>query len=605
MTDKEQAYFEHFAINEGAYFYHRNFEIDEREIKRIFATIKENAHDHSNIVEIIKEPVAFAEGQSALCTLKVFQDKTVPSFLKDVPEGFQKNEILICYFLMIEIGNYIVLFTRHANGLSAFKSKHTPIIGDVLAGALVTEDTVFTQMRMGNMSLNQFALRNKSYESDDLSKSMPTHGAGRHILKTTRIQNNDETVTLGLSTSRVSKIGSERKTIVSLCEWADSIINGIENPYDVKDSLMGHFSTPVRWKDYKNTLVPAYLLLDFHELMNLIQSEHLIIQYKAKDDMVPIESGKFFSHMYKRLSGCKTLSEKVAHQEYTCEELGGLLEVVPQQTGIRLKASGRLDNLYLAGDVESPVKLVTYINTHRCFYVGFEDVQFIYQGNQLHKDGNILDSIESILTVFEGVPEMGPVTSEKGQPGPASTDFAVDTVFHVVEDRFRKEAATHIVCDDMGHECADHIVLTDNRISFIHSKGKGSASLSASAFQEVVGQALKNIGNMRYMNVADKVDGWRGKHFQNKTNIDVCRLGDLDTFEEKYHKILMAPNGIKEVCLAVDFVSKSALQDAFETLRDGRPLQQKHVVSQMIWFLSAFISSCKDADLQCRILCRE
>lgn len=140
---------------------------------------------------------------------------------------------------------------------------------------------------------------------------------------------------------------------------------------------------------------------------------------------------------------------------------------------------------------------------------------------------------------------MAAVTSEKGDPGPADTGFAADTVFRVVEDTFRNEAATHIVCDDMGYECADHIVLTDNRISFIHSKSKGSASLSASAFQEVIGQALKNIGNMRYMDVADKVDSWRGKYFQNNTNIDVCRLGDLDTFEEKYHKILMAPNGIK------------------------------------------------------------
>lgn len=605
MTEKEQAYFERFAINEGAYFYHRNFDIDAREIKKIFATIKENAHDHSNVVEIIKKPVVFAEGQSALCTLKVFQDKVVPSFLRDVPKGFQKSEIIICYFLMIEIGDYIVLFTRHANGLSAFKNKHTPIMGNVLAGALVSEETVFTQMRMGNMSLNQFALRNKSYESDDLSKFMPTHGSGRHILKTTRIQNDNETVTIGLSTSRVSKIGSERKNIVSLCKWVAVIINGIENPYDVKCSLIGHFSTPVRWKDYKDTLRPEYLLLDVHELINHIQSEHLTIQYKGKDNVVPIKSEKLFSHMYKMMSGCKTLKEKMAHQEYTCEGLSGLLEVVLQQTGIKLKTSGRLDNLYLVNNEGVTEKLTTYINSHRCFYVGFEDVQFIYQGNQLHKDGKILDSIESILTVFEGIPEMKSVTSEKGDPDASATDFAVDTVFHVVEDKFQKEAATHIVCDDMGHECADHIVLTNNRISFIHSKGKGRTSLSASAFQEVVGQALKNIGNMRYMNVADKVDRWRGKHFQNNTNISVCRLGELDTFEEKYYKILMAPNGIKEVCLAVDFVSKSELQDAFETLRDGRPLKQKHVVSQMIWFLSAFISSCKDADMQCRILCRE
>lgn len=55
MTDKEKAYFDGFAINEGAYFYKRNFVIDEREIKRVFATIKENAHSHTNIVEIIKE----------------------------------------------------------------------------------------------------------------------------------------------------------------------------------------------------------------------------------------------------------------------------------------------------------------------------------------------------------------------------------------------------------------------------------------------------------------------------------------------------------------------------------------------------------------------
>lgn len=604
MTDKEQAYFEHFAINEGAYFYHRNFEIDEREIKKIFATIKENAHDHSNIVEIIKEPVTFAEGRSALCTLKVFQDKTVPPFLRDLPKEFQKSEVLICYFLLIEIDNYLVLFTRHANGLSEFKNKHTPVMGNSLAGALVTDDTVFTQMRMGNMSLNQFALRNKSYESDDLSKSMPTHGAGRHILKTARIQNDDEAVTLGLSTARVSKIGSQRKTIVSLCEWADGIIRGIEDPYDVGESLMRHFSTPVRWKDHKNNLVPAYLLIDFHELMNHIGKENLLVQYKSKDAVLPIESEKFFSHLYKRLSGCKNLTEKVAHQEYVCEESAGLLEVALQQNGIRLKGSGRLDNLYLVSDDGIAVKLFTYINSHKCFFVGFEDVQFIYQGNQLHKDGNILKSIDAILSVFDGVPEMEDVTSEKGNPTQTDTEFPERTVFRVVENTFRNAEPTHIVCDDMGYECADHIVLSDNKISFIHSKGKGRAALSASSFQEVIGQALKNIGNMRYMDVAYKVNHWRGKCFHN-TNIDVCRMGDLDTFEDAYNRILIAPNGIKEVCLAVDFVSKSELQDAFIALREDRPLQQKHAVSQMIWLLSAFISSCKDADMQCRILCRE
>lgn len=603
MNEREQAYFAGFAINEGAYFYKRNFNIDKREIKIVFNTIRENAHSHTNIVEIIKERVELREGRSALCSLKVFQDETVPSFLGCVPGKFQKSEKLVCYFLLIEIDDYLVLFTRHANGLSSFKSGHTPIMGSRLAGAFVTPDTVFTQMRMGNMNLNRFALRNKSYESDDLSQSMPTYGSGRHILKTTRIQNNDEVVALGLSTSRVSKIGSERKTIAALCRWADGIISGIKDPYDVAGSLMGHFSTPVRWKDYKDSLVPAYLLIDWHELTNHIQNEHLTIQHRANGNETPVELGRL-SRVVERLNGCGTLTERTEHKEYACEGSFGLLEVTLQRTGIRLKGLGSLDNLYVVGNNCPAGKLITYINAHKCFYVGFEDVQFIYQGNQLHKDGNILNSIESILSIFEGAPEMAGVNTEKGRPTVEDEDFAPDTVFHAVERIFRNEAASHIVCDDMGYECADHIALSDNRISFIHSKAKRDTSLSASAFQEVMGQALKNIGNLRYMDVANKVNNWRGRHYPN-SNIDVCREGDLDTFEETYRRNLNAPNGIKEVCLAINFISKRVLQGAFEALKNGEHLRQKHAVSQMIWLLSAFISSCKDADMQCRIFCKE
>lgn len=605
MTEKEQAYFEGFAINEGAYFYKRKFDIDVREIKKVFATIKDNAHSPTNIVEIIQAEVGLSHGRVAKCSLKIFQDKTVPPFIREVPEEYQKSEILICYFLLIEIEDYIVLFTRHANGLSSFKNKHTPIMGDILAGALVNENTKFTQMRMGNMNLNQYALRNKSYESDDLGRAMPTHGAGRSILKTTRIQKGDESVTLGLSTSRVSKIGSERKTIAFLCEWADAIISGIKNPFDISHSFMGNFSTPVKWKDHKDSLVPAYLLIDFHELTNHIQNNNLTLQYKPDNEDEPsIEPERFFTLVKNRLSGCQTLSEKVHQELYTCDRSFGLLNIIIQKTGIRLKGSEIVDNFYLVDDHDISTKLITYINAHKCFYVGFEDVQYIYHGNELHKDGNILNSIESILSIFNGVPEMNDVKSEKGTPLATDTKFAEDTVFHVVEEIFQRENASHIICDDMGYECADHIVLSQNRISFIHSKAKGKTSLSASAFQEVIGQALKNVGNIRYMNAEDKVNHWRGAYFSG-TNINVCREGDLETFAEEYDRVTIAPNGIKEVCLAVDFVSKTEIQRAFETLRDGGALRQKHAVSQMVWLLSAFISSCKDADLQCRIFCKE
>ena len=604
MTEKEQAFLNNFAINEGAYFYKKNFRIDNREIKKLFAIIKENAHSHFPIVEIIKQPIYYSDGCVAYVSLKVFRDETIPLFIKDLPDEFIKKEVHICYFLMLDIKDYIILFSRHANGIAPFKSKHNSILGNVLAGSLVNDDTVFTQMRMGNMNLNPYALRNKSYESDDLSQSMPTFGSGQHVLKTTRIQNNDEIITLGLSTSRISKIGGKRKTILSLCKWADNIIEGIDHPYNVNYTLMGQFSTPIKWKEYKNSLLPTYIMIDFHELTNKIQRENLTIQYRNRDNIIIFESNNFLGHLKRSFSGCKSLIEHIPHEEYLCEDSYGLLKIRFSNSGINLKGVGRLDNLYLVSEDGITQKLISYINSLKCFYIGFEDIQFIYQGNSLHQDGNILNSIDSILSVFKGIPEMENVLSEKGHPTEDDDKFANDTVFNVVENIFDNENASHVICDDLGYECADHIVLSDNRISFIHSKAKGKTMLSASAFQEVIGQALKNIGNLRNLKAVEKVNSWRGK-FYKQTLINVCRKGNLDTFENTYNRIISSPNGIKEICLAIDFVSLKELRQALIDLRDGRPLRQKHSVAQLIWLLSAFISSCKDADIQCRIFCRE
>ena len=92
------------------------------------------------------------------------------------------------------------------------------------------------------------------------------------------------------------------------------------------------------------------------------------------------------------------------------------------------------------------------------------------------------------------------VTSEKGRGyNNDSTDFAQDSMFHVVETDVCANAQ-FVVCDDMGNEWADHIAINGDTISFIHSKCKGSSSLSASNFLEVICQAIKNIGHLNPSN---------------------------------------------------------------------------------------------------------
>ena len=212
-------------------------------------------------------------------------------------------------------------------------------------------------------------------------------------------------------------------------------------------------------------------------------------------------------------------------------------------------------------------RLTTFINSNKCFYIGFEEVSYIYYGTQLHEDSNLIENLDAILSVFEPIGAMEGVLNEKGNIMAGITHFDHNSVFGVVEEYYTNKGASFLICDDMGNECADHIAICGNTLSFIHSKASGKTSLSASQFQIVIGQAIKNIGNLRNMNITNKVNSWRNKKY-GITEISVCRVGDINQFESNYNQIIKSPNGIKEVCLAIDFISKAELKNAFDKIKN-------------------------------------
>ena len=177
--------------------------------------------------------------------------------------------------------------------------------------------------------------------------------------------------------------------------------------------------------------------------------------------------------------------------------------------------------------------------------------------------------------------------------------------FNVVENEIYQDA-DYLVCDDLGNEWADHIAIKDDTISFIHSKCKDKAGLSASAFQEIVGQATKNIGNLDPSDkeLDNKKKSWDGKSW-GKTSIPIMRKGTAEAFVNAFKELRVKPNRVKEICLAVNFISQSELKEAFKKMKEGQPFRQKNTIIQMVWLLNAFISSCKEADLHCKIYCKD
>ena len=607
MNANDKIYFEGIVINEGAYFYSYHNNIGEADKKKIikdcFKSIKEKTEDFVKIADIQRENVNYEGHKNALCSLLLFSSKAVPSFMHKLDDGYKRKECFVGYALIIEIDSYVVILSRHANGMNVFKNNLKSIDGSKLTGALLDADSLFTQLRLGSMGLNNNSLRNRSFEGNDLNQSMPLFGLGQSVVKTARIrQPNEGTTTITLSTSRVAKFGSEKKNISELCIWADMVISGIKNPMDLKRTMLNNFSRPVKWQNEYMHIKPIYLLVDVHELMYKIEEQHVELVYVNGKDNVE-ETGNLLSKILEKHSKCLELKEITPHALYSCNNLENLLIKVTKH-GIRLDSKGRLNNLFMRYQNGEKTRLTTFINLNKCFYIGFEEVSYIYYGAQLHEDSNMIENLDAILSVFEPIKAMEGVLTEKGVIRAGITHFDDDSVFGVVEDYYTNKDASFLICDDMGNECADHIAICGNTLSFIHSKACGKTSLSASQFQVVIGQAIKNIGNLRNMNITNKVNSWRNKKYRN-TEISVCRLGDINQFESNYNQIIKSPNGIKEVCLAIDFISKTGLKDAFDKIKNKESFKQKNSVSQMIWILSAFISACKDADIHCKIICKE
>lgn len=205
-------------------------------------------------------------------------------------------------------------------------------------------------------------------------------------------------------------------------------------------------------------------------------------------------------------------------------------------------AKGGLDKLYVKLNQGTYVKLTRIVTSNAFFSVSFQDCSYIYTGGRLYQNSSIKEDFDSILQILFPITGIENVTSEKGRGyNNDSTDFAQDSMFHVVETDVCANAQ-FVVCDDMGNEWADHIAINGDTISFIHSKCKGSSSLSASNFQEVIGQAIKNIGHLNPSNdeLERKRESWNGT-WQN-TQIPNLRSGnEVGAFIDAFKALRVNP----------------------------------------------------------------
>lgn len=252
--------------------------------------------------------------------------------------------------------------------------------------------------------------------------------------------------------------------------------------------------------------------------------------------------------------------------------------------------------------------LLDFFNNYQQFNVYFTDPGVVYSSRMLFRDKRLIQNIPQFLKVLQPKDWLLRVSYEKHDRGRGSVrglnDWHQDSIFHQVE-MHELGNYTHFICDDCNDEWADHIGVSDDKVTFFCSKHKDSTD-SASDFQDIVGQALKNLANLAptQQQMAGKVASWGGLY--QTSNIPRLRsnngtvLDAIDVWTANEN----SPNFERTMCLVVDFLSYQRFEGQLNNMAVTYPNNFDSELYQRLWLLSSFVSSCLDMGVRPLIYCK-
>ena len=174
---------------------------------------------------------------------------------------------------------------------------------------------------------------------------------------------------------------------------------------------------------------------------------------------------------------------------------------------IKSAALDQLVGVAPSGGPRPAETLTSYLNREQAFRVVTGDHRTIYAHSRFYSPRIPLGGSKAgrldLLRVFHPIEELAGMVSEKGSHGlPDDAGWPADSVFGLVDRlgadtalKSHMEDAAVLVCDDMGAEVGDFFlgIESDPRVALIHAKAGTGQRRSATVFQELTAQALKNL----------------------------------------------------------------------------------------------------------------
>lgn len=588
-------------LTKNVLFFKTAAPIDDNDISEILDKAIENKEVSSNfIIDSFRTSDSTDSKIDYKISIKVFPTARPVYFLND---NFEDR--VYAFIIIIELNNYLVVLSKSCSSfLQLLKDKFELIqVSDL--SKLLGRDAEFQKMSLRNMTVSDKAIRSRSYESSNLIGTLSTHAAGRSIPSHLKVRDGGSIKSIS-GTGRVVE-SSTRQSINEIVNWSDSQIKLLTTAN--QNDFLNSFAKKVQLADVLGITTPAAILIDTSAIIDKIYDGSLQLKWE-------IIKKEVINGQKKRKKIAKNVNEKIFQKIIL--ELEKVHELNADWKFIGFEASAKLKknkntlsistNLLRKLKVEENGKLesfIGYVNKKGLFSVTFSDPKYMYFMNNCFEDRSGVSEIESILEILHPQTNIGIVTSEKGKFTNNQTAFDNNSMFGFVENIVSNE--DYIFCDDLGDEWADHITLnlTDPSISFIHSK-HGDVSTSASNLHDVVGQGIKNLGNMFFSKnqINQKVTTSLANQYKCGKGVQtqIARIRkSTPNFDTDIDSLFRDHKLHRKCILSCSFISKTAIAAEFNKLKNGQKVRGNIV--QLLWILSSFAHAAKDVNVIPVIYC--
>ena len=602
--------FDNIILNENALFFKTEKKITKKAVAELLKVVSADKINKRHLYLTVKEN-HIVDGKLVLFSAVIFRISRKPSFIKDDLHGWKEEKY--AYLMLIEYADYCVVIKRNAANLAGFQNEYLiPIDYETLVKLYISERTEYRTLSLDNTDPSEYATRKRMMQSNNLRKNTSPYGMNRYIVGRMKVANGSEVVSLSMNTSRISKAG-EKIDLPFLFEKIKKTADKITLFKPGFNAYIDNFAKPLDFATNITGKKPVGILFLWGELYEKIETKQIerigLIDKDGKEKTLPIKSFSLYLRKTNVLFELTQNSIRKNQWDFTTT-LPGNPAVFINKKSISVKFP-LMNRVILHSDNGTTETLKDWIKRKRQFIVCFDQASYIYYGRKIFQDTRLLGSVETLRDVFITKTELSKTTSEKGKIKTSSKKFDDDCVFGVIANKMSAEPdVEYMFCDDLGVEWADFIAVKNDCVCIYHAKSKDGCGLSASAFQEVIGQAQKNLGNTipDEERLAKKEKTWGTPFRLDKKESKIPRLIKGDNLKnglEAYRQRMNSPIGHHEIYLVVDFISKERLFKNFVALAEGKKVEQKEQVIQLLWFINSYVNSCREIGFKPYVICQE